>query len=53
MEKLHRLQEHALKNEIRELMRAQKRESANPEYPLSIIHLLTHNASFSLIVAGI
>ena len=32
MEKLHHLQEQVLKKEIRELQRAQKRESTNPEY---------------------
>lgn len=32
MEKLHRMQEQVLKEEIRDLNRAQKRENANPEY---------------------
>jgi hypothetical protein len=40
MEKLHRLQEQVLKNEIRELQRSQKRDTnANLEYPNQFSYL--------------
>jgi len=37
MEKLHNMQEQVLKQEIRDLQRAQKRESTNPEYLKNVI----------------